>query len=315
LTSLSQSAAGRGRTLKNGRLKLKIKNHGMIWDVIWYESWVSRGFEELFNLRALFLTWSRWWLTLTNGNPTSAPVVPPTNSKDFSAWSNSESTWRTSQDHWPPGCFDTIPSCVSWENDRICAHPNFHKTLDTHLDVHIFVLVPVFLPPLTWRSATRKAWVYLWQRANRTPAVPSIWPDGRHGSHSQSNEYTPNITKTVYWRPSRREAWWTDSAKPQSSTAESHLFQFFFDAQVQWSRDKPLTKKQSHNFQSHLQGRKAVKRRWRFRSGFSAVLMASRKISMNHSKLYWYMGSTLISHEKVWIAFRVSKSPWNKEVC
>lgn len=37
-----------------------------------------------------------------------------------------------------PGCFDTIPSCVSWENDRICAHPNFHKTLDTHLDVHIF---------------------------------------------------------------------------------------------------------------------------------------------------------------------------------
>lgn len=85
-----------------------------------------------FNLRALFLTWSRWWLTLTNGNPTSAPVVPPTNSKDFSAWSNSESTWRTSQDHWPPGCFDTIPSCVSWENDRRCAHPNFHKTLDTH---------------------------------------------------------------------------------------------------------------------------------------------------------------------------------------
>ena len=47
----------------------------------------------------------------------------------------------------------------------------------------------------------------------------------------------------------------------------------------------------------------------------SAVLMASRKISMNHSKLYWYMGSTLISHEKVWIAFRVSKSSWNKEVC
>ena len=88
----------------------------------------------------------------------------------------------------------------------------------------IFLLVPVFLPPLTWRSATRKAWVYLWQRANRTPAVPSIWPDGRHGSHSQSSEYTPNITKTVYWRPSRREAWWTDSAKPQSSTAESHLF-------------------------------------------------------------------------------------------
>lgn len=36
----------------------------------------------------------------------------------------------------------------------------------------------------------------------------------------------------------------------------------------------------------------AVSRRCRLRSGFSAVLMASRKMSTNHSKLYWYMGST-----------------------
>ena len=38
--------------------------------------------------------------------------------------------------------------------------------------------------------------------------------------------------------------------------------------------------------------RMASKRRCRLRSGFSAVLIARRKMSINHSRLYWYIGST-----------------------